>query len=478
MPVLAAEVAAAAGYSTPLCGSPRDDRGLASKTARGAGFLAIRYGLSVLVSVGNMLVMTWWIGPHAYGLFVTAVGLITFLGAVARMGVDTYLIRCEVAPDDRAYGVATGIILAVSAGMIFSGAGLTPALVRWYGSRGFVAPYLALLLTIPLTALTGVPAARLERDLNYRSLAAVELGGQCLGLLVAAAIAWRGLGVWAPVAGYSAWQAFILAGSCRAARVLPRVCWGPRAAREMLAYGVGLTASLRAWQMRTLVNPLLVGRFAGAEGVAFVGLAIRIAESLGTFRNAAGRLAIAALARLQSRPEDFCTALGKALRWQVLSLGPLLCGFSLLGPLLVRHILGARWIPSLAVYPFIAAGVLVNSVFNLQASALFVLGKQWTVMRAYGLHVALLVVGTLVLLPRLGIAGYGWAELLACAAYWAIHAGLRQVIALPYRRVLPWVVVFCAMIFASMLNPPNGARPAVRPERALVSTNPRFVRHR
>ncbi|HXY03226.1 MAG TPA: hypothetical protein VEI49_06575, partial [Terriglobales bacterium] len=61
-----------------------------SETLRGGMYLAGRYALGVIVSLGNMLVMTWWIGPHAYGVFVTAISMVAFLAAVARGGVDTY----------------------------------------------------------------------------------------------------------------------------------------------------------------------------------------------------------------------------------------------------------------------------------------------------------------------------------------------------------------------------------------------------
>jgi PST family polysaccharide transporter len=215
----------------------------------------------------------------------------------------------------------------------------------------------------------------------------------------------------------------------------------------MLAFGIGLTASLRTWQLRTLINPLLVGRFAGAEGVAYVALALRIAEALGTIRLAAGRMAIAALSRLQFQAAEFRTTLERAMGLQIITLGPLLCAFAFAGPFAVRHVMGARWMPSLAVYPFVAAGVLANSVYNLQASALFVLGRQWTVMWSYLTHVALLGVGTRLLLPRLGIAGYGWAELLACIAYFLIHVGLARVVVISYRRTLPWLAVFLTVLF-------------------------------
>ncbi len=348
-----------------------------------------------------MLVMTWWIGPHAYGLFITAIGIVAFLAILARGGIDTYLVRSE-APDARMYGTAAALVLTASIGLGLVAAAATPLFIRWYGSREFVPPYLAMLAVIPVSALTGLPMARLERNLDFRRIAGIELAGQSLGLVVAASLAWLRVGVWAPVMGQIVWQVFTLIAACVSAEIPYRLCFDLELARPMLSYGVGLTASLRAWQLRTLVNPLIVGRFVGAEGVAYVALAIRIAEALGSFRLAAGRMAIAALARLQDRRDEFRRTLEQSLYLQVVTLGPLLCGFVLLGPYVVRHIIGPRWMPSILIYPFAAAGVLVNSVYNLQASALFVVGKQWLVMKSYVAHVVLLATTTLVLLPRAG----------------------------------------------------------------------------
>ncbi|MFZ0803077.1 MAG: polysaccharide biosynthesis C-terminal domain-containing protein, partial [Terriglobales bacterium] len=171
------------------------------------------------------------------------------------------------------------------------------------------------------------------------------------------------------------------------------------------------------------------------------------AEALGSFRLAAGRMAIAALARLQHRRELFRRAIEQALYLQVVTLGPLLCAFALIGPYFVPHVIGVRWMPSLRIFPFAAAGVLVNSVYNLQASALFVVGKQWLVMRSYVVHVVLLAVTTYIFLPRLGLIGYGWAELVACSAYCLIHSGLAATVPISYQRLRPWVAGFVAGLF-------------------------------
>jgi len=268
-------------------------------------YLGLRYGLGVLVSIGNMFLLTWWIGPHAYGIFITAIGLTAFLASLARSGVDTYLVRRAVPPDEGMYAVANSLIGTLSLTLMLAGVAVVPFLARWYGNREFLPAYTVLLFTIPLVGLTGPPTAKLERDLNFRIVAQIELGGQVLALLVSLTLAWRGFGVWAPVLGHLSWQIFGACAAFVAAKLVPRFRFSWRCAREMLTFGVGYTASLRTWQLRTLVNPLLVGRFAGVEGVAFVGLAIRIAEGLGFIRIAAARLAIAALARLQEDQARF-----------------------------------------------------------------------------------------------------------------------------------------------------------------------------
>ena len=99
-----------------------------SETLHGGVYLMSRYGLGVLVSLGNMLVMTRWIGPHFYGLFVTAIGLVGFFSTLARAGVDVYLVRREAAPDQRMYHVAGTLIFSISVGLTLIGA----ALGGWY----------------------------------------------------------------------------------------------------------------------------------------------------------------------------------------------------------------------------------------------------------------------------------------------------------------------------------------------------------
>lgn len=425
---------------------------LTALAARGGVYLGLRYGLGALISFANMFVLTRWIGPHAYGLFVTALALTSFLATLTRAGIDTYLVRAESEPDEHTYHVASTLILGLSLVLVACGVATVPLLTAWFGNREFLPAYLATLLTVPLAGLAGPATAKLERTLNFRAVAGIELGGQALALLVSVTLAARGLGVWAPVAGLLAWQSWAAAGALTKAKLVPRPAFDLTKAQRMLSFGIGYSAALRVWQLRTLVNPLLVGRFAGPEGAAFVALSIRVAEGLGFVRVAAGRLAIAALSHLRDDRTRFQSALENGLKLQILALGPLLCLFALAAPAVVPRLLGARWMPSLWIYPFVAAGVLVNSLYNLQASGLFVAGKQWVVLRAYTAHVLVLGIGTLVFVPWVGIVGYGWAELIACGAYAILHAGVRGVVPLRYRNLGVLTCAFLLPPFALLLE--------------------------
>ena len=434
-------IASVAPLRAPAGRKPKRVEALAQE---GIVYLSLRYGLALLISVANMLVLTWWLGPHVYGVFVTAVTITTFLSSLSRFGIDTYLVRCESAPKDNDYNVAFTVVLGISVALALVGAAVVPALTYWYSNTELVLPYLVLLLSIPLIGAAGPPLARLERELSFRTVAGIELAGQFTFCLTTVVLCACGLRLWAPLIGFLSWQGIALAGAFASTGFRPHFRFEATVARAMLRFGFGYSASIRTWQLRTLVNPLLVGRFAGTEAVAFVALAIRIAEALGFVRTAAGRLGIAALARLQQDSARFRSALTRAQELQVITLGPLLGVAVICSPWIVPQILGARWLPAIVVLPFVGAGVLINSIFNLQASALFALGKEWAVTRSYTLHLVLLAGTAVVLVPKLGISGYGWAELVACAAYVVIARALSQCIAIPYGKTLVLTGVFAS----------------------------------
>jgi PST family polysaccharide transporter len=221
----------------------------------------------------------------------------------------------------------------------------------------------------------------------------------------------------------------------------------------MLRDGLTYTAATWAWQARTLVNPLLVGRYVGVAGVGYVDLAVRFVDNLGFVKTAASRVAVAALAQVQQDSARLGTAIAEGARLQVLALGTLLAGFGVAAPWLVPLVFGERWLPVLVVYPFIALGALAHGLFNMEVSALYVLRQNAKVLAFHLVHVGLFA-GTAVLgLRGLGLVGYGWGEAAAVLSYPVVHAMVSRRVGAPRLGVaFVWAVAFACGVFVHPLG--------------------------
>jgi PST family polysaccharide transporter len=306
----------------------------------------------------------------------------------------------------------------------------------------------AVFLTLPLVLVSQVPMARIERDLDYKRIAIVELANQSIFFLVAIPLAFQGWGVWAPVAGWWVQQVQSLLLLLWVTSYKPKFYWDSKLVQQMLSYSIGFSASNWIWQARILVSPVIVGRFAGAEAVGYIALASRMIEVLGFVKNVTWRLSIAALAKVQGDKQRLRKAINEGMGLQILALGPLLVMLGWLLPFILPTLFSPKWLPMLQIYPFIALASLTNSLFNLHCSTLYVLQKNWEVTIFHLVNVVIFVSTALVLLPRLGLVGYGWAEIVAFVSYGVIHRYSSHNIGnFDYGLPILWWAAFGAALF-------------------------------
>jgi O-antigen/teichoic acid export membrane protein len=362
--------------------------------------------------------LTRALGPEAYGIWVAASVLHTYLSNLSGWGVDVYLIRRRAEPSTQDYHQAFSLLLVLGlAGALFGLLAL-PILQHWMQLEGLVPLATVLFIGLPVGLVTAVPSAILERALDYRKVALIELAGLITFYPVALPLAYRGWGPWAPVAGSWAAQLLTLGLLYQLSGYRPRLQWEAARIRAMVSYGLGFSSSEWIWNLGNLVNPLIVGRYAGAEAVGQVGLAIRLVEHLAAIALVpASRLAIPVLARVSEEKARLVRALSEGTTLQIVSLGPVLAGIGLIAPWIIPLLIGPGWLPALEVYPFIATAYLVGSAQSLHTSLLFVLGKLREVVIFRLTHLVIFAGSALLLVPQLGLRGYGWADLVALPAY-------------------------------------------------------------
>jgi O-antigen/teichoic acid export membrane protein len=423
---------------------------------RGGAFLAARHAIGTVVSTAGTLLVTHLIGPSQYGLFVAALGVFAFFNFVAQWGVNIYLIRREGPTDDRDYDVAFTLLLslgfaAASLGMLSMG-----LVQRWAGHPGFAPLAIGLFAGLPLGVLTIIPSARIERAMDYSRLAAVEVTNVLVLHATSVMAALAGFAAWSPVTGWWVQQVVGAALLFWLAGYRPRLMWDPARVKSMLSFGLGYCTSLWVFQLRSLLNTVVVLPLAGPAAVGCVGLASKFVEALSLLKNMTWRLSIPALTRLNGDPVRMLRALTDGMRLQVLGVGGMLASFAIVAPYLLPRLFGAQWpewAGSMDIFPYIALSMLVNTFFGLHSSVLYVLGRNWLVTIFHAVHVALLFAAAWYFVPRYGLLGVGYAEIVAFGSYLLMHIFVKRVVGSPeYRIAAVWCAALSLLLFSRQLG--------------------------
>ena len=426
---------------------------LRSKVMRGSAYLILREGLGMLISIGNVLLVTRSIGPTHYGLFATAFGLSQFIQTFGHLGIGVYLIRQEGEQTPKDYHQAFTLLLLL--GVVFGSIAFisVPFLQSWLKIDGFTPIFELLVLSSFLTIIAQAPLAKLERDLEFKRVAWIELLGQLLSFVVSLGLALRGFGAWAPTLGWCTYQTQTCILLWAVSRLRPKLCWDWSRIKDMLSYGFGVSASGWVWYLRTLINPLIVGRFAGEAAVGQIALAIRMLEVLSFAKAATYRISISALAQLQSDSDRLKRAISEGMELQLLALGPLLVLASWIGPIVFPLLFGREWTPAMTIFPLLGVTYLTNAAFNLHCSTLYVLRRTWEVTAFHASYVALFGVLAFLLVPQAGIIGYAWAEVFVIVTYLVAHLYINHLIGSPnYQIAAIWWAGFSLAMFSYQLG--------------------------
>jgi O-antigen/teichoic acid export membrane protein len=427
--------------------------GLRAQALRGGAFIVVRQGVGMVLSLATVLFVTRVIGPREYGFFAAAFGIAGFLSSIGTWGVDVFLLRKPEVPLRKDYNQAFTLLLtlgAMFAALLIFGRGIIAG--RLHLAK--VGPLLIVLAVWVLLNLLNLPGVvQLDRELRFKRVASNELIAQLAGCIVAITSAFRGLGAWAPAMGITVQAFALLVLTYVSVRYAPAIAWDTRAVREMLSYGLSYSSSIWVWQMRSLVNPIVVGYFAGAEAVGLVALGIRMAEVLSFAKSATWRVAMAAFAKISSDRDKVCRSIEEGMRLQALSVGLPLAGFALLAPVVIPLGFGPKWAPSLHVFAFIALGALTNSMFNLHSSVLYLYRKNISVTLFHLVHVAIFATAAALFVCKFGFIGYGYAEVAALCSYVVIHEQIVRVVNRPrYAGASMWFLI-TAMAILSCLGP-------------------------
>lgn len=415
---------------------------------RGGMTMAARQVAGMVISFAGLIVLARIIGPTAYGVYASAFALHTFLVVFFQWGTDVFLIRRPEDPTE------VHVHQTLTLSLVLGGAGavlawpIGLAAQAWIDAEGIATAVTVLFLGMPLQLAALVPSALLQRRMAYTAVAWAELSGQVVLYGVAVTAALAGLGLMAPLAGWWVQQVVMGAMLFALARYRPRLAWRWDLLREVVRYGLGYAASIWLWQLRTLVNPLIVARVLGPEAAASVAIAARLVEALSFMRVVLWRVTFPALGRLHAEPGRLARAVSEGTRLQVLAVGLPMVAFVAVAPWLVPLAFGRAWEPVVTVFPYLATVSLVVSLFSLHTSAFYVLGRNRPVAVFAAVYVTGLFGLAAWLVPAQGLVGYGLAEVAVLITFIGLHAKARGTLGeVPIGLAMVWTAALIAPLF-------------------------------
>lgn len=406
------------------------DVSLKTKILQGGLFLTIRQLIGSVLSLVSVLVIARVLGPKNYGIVAIATGILVFTFWTGKLGLDVYLIRQPDLPKDGAEQILA-FYNTVGVGLCLVLWLALPLFELWTG-QAVVAQVLHWLVPVIWLEMVGSASiAMMERDLRFAEVGLIETVAQSANYLLAVPLVLLNFGYWGPIYGWVLQYVLLMIMSRYSFPV--RWCWRWRWSfiREALQYGLAYSGSNLIVSLKGLTLPLFVSRLAGLEAAGIIGIALRLADQLGLFRMVISRLSISAISKLIGDPNATRRAISRGIVYQVLIVGPPFAIFSCCALWVIPLFFGKAWLPSIPIFSLIAVARLVDTFFNLHISALYASGHNREVAKFNAWYVGLFWLACWLLLPPLGIWGYGLAEIFSLVSYFSIHRSLARLYSSP-----------------------------------------------
>ncbi|MFT4248562.1 MAG: lipopolysaccharide biosynthesis protein [Pseudomonas sp.] len=164
-----------------------------------ARWVAMSQACKIGAQVVGMMVLARLVAPDEYGLMAMAAVVTNFAIIFRDMGSSAAIIQRQVLDDETKttvfwFNICVGTTIAVVV------VAIAPWMVQIFNAPRLFGVLLLMALAFPISSCTAAHQALLERESKFKAVARVEIISTMVGLVVAIAMGWAGMGVYSLVA--------------------------------------------------------------------------------------------------------------------------------------------------------------------------------------------------------------------------------------------------------------------------------------
>src|SRR5690625_2864821 len=298
-----------------------------------------------IVNAVVVVVLARLLTPEEYGIIGAALIIVNLAQIFVQLGVGPALVQL---PNIVSRHIQSALTISIVIGISFGGliAVLAPQFARFFGASELTDVLRVLSIVFPLASLAAVGRSLLQRSMNFRTLAFIDLISFSCGYgLVGIATAAGGLGVWALVAANIGQTLLATTLVLYGMRSSLRFGWHRGEVQELLVYGAGHSLARIANYLANQADNLIVGRQLPSESL---GLYTRAYQLMMLPTNLIGqvldRVMFPAFASIQEKPERLGRAFVLSQGIVALTALPLTALMFVLAPDIVAVLLGSLWL--------------------------------------------------------------------------------------------------------------------------------------
>lgn len=389
------------------------DESIGRQATAGVFWLTAQRWAIRLLGFVTIAVLTRLLSPEDFGTVAAASTVLPFFFLIADLGFAAYIVQVKDA--DRRM-LSTAFWFSLIAGVLLCAVmvAIAPLLgVVFHDER--VTPVLqSLSLWVVLTAFGSVPMALLRRRMQFRILALQGAVAAVIAQVVAMAVAFAGLGVWALVAQSLVAPAVTTLLAWITSRWRPAMLFSWREFRVMAGFGgqvlgVEFVAMLRAWGEAAVISGTL-----GIAALGYMSIAQRLVQVVQDLTGSAiVPVTTVAFAKIREARDRLRVAYLRAVRMTYAVLSLPLTVIAVTAPLVVPIVFGDGWEQSYTVARILALGGVLTVGAALDHGLFYGLGKPGTWF-VYALVIDGLTLGTTFFLASQGLVAIAWGFLGVC----------------------------------------------------------------
>ncbi len=356
---------------------------LGDKSVAGVGFMLRRQLAGKAIFIAGNIVLARLLSPRDFGAYALIAFTLQFFASFADVGLGAALIQKK--EDATVEEVATifwiqQVLVLIVILLIFILSPILP-MIHMSLSQDNVWVVRTMAFAFVFTSLKTIPLIFMERSLEFRKIAAVELLEQTIFFSSAILFAWSGLQIWSFV------YATILKEMTGCATVYVLSAWRPllsfrfESVRALMRFGLPFQGNNLLNFIKEGVTPLLVGGISGATGVGYVTWARTFAFTPLFVSESFGRVAFPAFSLIRDNRALLTSSVERSIRMMTLVLFPVTFIMAVFAADITRIYFSEKWMPGLGAFYLYCTSPLMIGMMLPMYSAILSLGRSGLLLR-------------------------------------------------------------------------------------------------